>query len=76
MCTGVIGVIPDSCEAFTCDIVKDVYDYTNTRVQEHNKRRRRHLNTPDVAMNLDIACQAKKWSDHMAINDHWGHSSS
>ena len=40
MCQGVPDVIPDSCEAFDCAIVKDTYEYTSTRVEEHNKRRR------------------------------------
>lgn len=45
-----------------------------TRVEEHNARRRRHLNTPDVSANLDIACQAKQWADYLAINDRWEHA--
>ena len=71
LCT---GVIPDSCMAFTCDEILSIHEYTELRVTEHNIRRRLHENTPDVSNNLDIACQAKVWANHMAVNNAWGHA--
>jgi len=56
-CQGVSVAIPDSCRtAYTCAEIKEIFDYTQIRVQEHNERRRRHRDTPDVTSNLDIAC--------------------
>lgn len=64
VCQNVPGFVPKSCEAFDCAIVKEVYDYSLTRVEEHNKRRRLHESTADLKVNLDIACKAKEWSNH------------
>jgi hypothetical protein len=64
VCQNVPGIVPNSCEAFDCAIVKEVYDYSLTRVEEHNRRRRLHEFTADLKVNLDIACKAKEWSNH------------
>jgi len=40
----------------------------------HNDRRRLHKNTPDQVLNLDIACQAKLWGDHLAATGRWEHA--
>ena len=53
-----------------------MYEYTQERVIVHNERRSRHRNTDPVSLNLDIACQAKEWAEHMAVNDAWGHAPS
>jgi len=42
LCRDVPGIVPDSCEAFDCTLVKDTYEYTSVRVEEHNMRRRLH----------------------------------
>ena len=44
------------------------------RVTQHNLKRQLHENTNDVAYDLDIACQAKTWADHMANNDSFAHA--
>ena len=68
-CPGVTVAIPAYCSAnFDCATIREIFDYTGVRVQEHNQRRRRHRNTPDVSLNLDIACQAKTWANHLAEN--------
>jgi hypothetical protein len=68
-CPGVTVAIPTSCSAnFDCATIRDIFDYTGVRVLEHNQRRRLHRNTPDVSLNLDIACQAKTWANHLAEN--------
>ena len=41
-CRDVSGIVPDSCEAFDCTLVKEQYEYTSIRVEEHNMRRRFH----------------------------------
>jgi len=64
VCQNVPGIVPNSCAAFDCAIVKEVYDYSLTRVEEHNRRRRLHEFTADLKVNLDIACKAKEWSNH------------
>jgi len=69
VCQNVPGIVPDSCAAFECAIVKEVYDYSLTRVEAHNKRRRLHESTADLKINLDIACKAKEWSNHQASNN-------
>ena len=55
-CPGVPVAIPTSCSTYTCDAILEIFEYTEVRVTEHNNRRRRHENTPDVTSNLDIAC--------------------
>ena len=69
VCQNVPGIVPDSCAAFDCAIIKEVYDYSLTRVEAHNKRRRLHESTADLKINLDIACKAKEWSNHQASNN-------
>ena len=51
-----------------------MYDYTNTRISEHNARRGLHMDTNDVSMNLDIACQAKVWANYLALENKWEHA--
>ena len=55
-CPGVPVAIPTSCSAYTCDAILEIFEYTEVRVHEHNERRRKHRDTPDVTSNLDIAC--------------------
>ena len=56
-CPGVPVAIPDSCRtAYNCAEIKEIFEYTEIRVDAHNERRRRHKDTPDVTSNLDIAC--------------------
>jgi len=77
VCPGIpsIVTIPDYCTRnFGCLEIKEVYDYTLVRLGLHNDYRSNHRDTNPLALNLDIACQAKTWSDHMAENDIWEHS--
>ena len=52
-----------------------MFKYTNERAEEHNKRRRKHKNTPDVDISLHLACEAKKYADELASDDTFTHDS-
>ena len=58
-CLGDMEIPPSCSDHYQCATIREIYEYTQTRVEVHNNRRRRHVNTPDVGINLDIACQAK-----------------
>ena len=76
-CGGLLPVeVPAACGTgtYTCAEIKEIFDYTEVRVAEHNTRRALHQNTNAVAYDLDIACQAKDWATHLAVNDAWEHA--
>ena len=62
--------IPENCKdidpAIVDCVVEELLYYTQLHVDKHNEYRRLHKDTPDLEVDLEIACQAYVWVDWMA----------
>jgi len=44
-------------------------------INQHNQRRALHENTPDVALDMQMACEAQAWADELADQNKFEHAS-
>ena len=63
--------IPQYCKdkvdpAIVDCVVEDLMYYSQLHVDKHNEYRRLHKDTPDLEIDLDIACRVYEWVDWMA----------